>query len=46
MELNIVILTITAIASLLVGFLLTSTLLKKSIERKSEHIIKDAQAEA
>ncbi|HQH18121.1 MAG TPA: ribonuclease Y [Bacteroidales bacterium] len=41
-----VILTITAIASLLVGFLLTSTLLKKSIERKSEHIIKDAQAEA
>lgn len=48
MELNIDILTIaiTAIASLLVGFLLTSTLLKKSIERKSEHIIKDAQAEA
>ena len=48
MELNIDILTIaiTAVVSLLVGFLITSTLIKRSIERKSQHIIKDAQAEA
>jgi len=48
MELNndILIIVITAVVSLLVGFLITSTLVKKSIERKSQHIIKDAQAEA
>lgn len=48
MELNIDILTIaiTAVVSLLVGFLITSTLIKRSIERKNQHIIKEAQAEA
>ena len=37
---------ITAVVALSIGFLITSTLLKKAVERKSEHIIKDAQAEA
>lgn len=48
MESNIDILTIviTAVVSLLVGFLITSTLIKRSIERKSQHIIKEAQSEA
>lgn len=45
---QIIILTIviTAVVALSIGFLITSTLLKKAVERKSEHIVKDAQAEA
>jgi len=47
MGLNIILtIAITAVVALLIGFLITSTLIKKSIERKSQHIIKDAQAEA
>jgi ribonuclease Y len=43
---NILIIAITAVVSLVIGFLISNTLVKRSIERKSEHIIKDAQAEA
>jgi ribonuclease Y len=43
---NILICAISAVVSLVIGFLISNTLIKRSIERKSEHIIKDAQAEA
>jgi len=43
---NILIIAITAVVSLVIGFLISNTLVKRSIERKSEQIIKDAQAEA
>ncbi len=46
MDNNILIIAITAVVSLVVGFLISNTLVKRSIERKSDHIIKDAQAEA
>jgi len=46
MDNNILIIAITAVISLVVGFLISNTLIKRSIERKSQHIIKDAQAEA
>lgn len=48
MELNtdILIIAITAVVSLLVGFLITNLFIRKSILRKSQHIIKEAQGEA
>lgn len=48
MELNtdILIIAITAVVSLLVGFLITNVFIRKSIVRKNQHIIKEAQAEA
>lgn len=48
MELNtdILIIAITAVVSLLIGFLITNLFIRKSIVRKSQHIIKEAQAEA
>lgn len=45
-NMEILTIIITAVVSLLVGFLFTSTLIKKSIERKNRHTIKEAQAEA
>lgn len=47
-ELNndILIIAITAVVSLLVGFLITNFIIRRSIVRKSQHIIKEAQAEA
>ena len=50
MEINIELLaiaiTITAIVSLLAGYLITNTMIRKSIENKCQHIVKEAQAEA
>jgi ribonuclease Y len=49
MELNnnyILIIAIAAVVSLVIGILISNTLIKRSIERKGQHIIKDAQAEA
>ena len=43
---NILIIAITAVVSLVIGFLIPNSIVKRSIEKKSEHIIKDAQAEA
>jgi ribonucrease Y len=40
------IIAITAVVSLLAGFLITNLLIRRSIVRKSQHIIKEAQAEA
>jgi len=42
----IIAIVITAVVSLLAGFLITNTLIKKSIQEKNQHIIRDAQAEA
>ncbi|HNW98189.1 MAG TPA: ribonuclease Y [Bacteroidales bacterium] len=43
---NILVIAITAVVSLIVGFLITNFIIRKSIVRKSQHIIKEAQAEA
>ena len=43
---NILIIAITAVVSLVIGFLISNTIIKRSIETKSQHIIKEAQAEA
>lgn len=43
---DILIIAIAAVVSLLVGFLITNLFIRKSIVRKSQHIIKEAQAEA
>ncbi|MGD0712285.1 MAG: ribonuclease Y [Bacteroidales bacterium] len=40
------IIAIAAVVSLVIGILISNTLIKRSIERKGQHIIKDAQAEA
>ena len=36
-------LAITSITTLIIGYISASTLLRKSIERKSENILKDAK---
>ncbi len=46
MDMYIIAIVITAVVSLLAGFLITNTLIKKSIQEKNQHIIRDAQAEA
>lgn len=43
---DILIIAITAVVSLVLGFLITNFMIRKSIVRKSQHIIKEAQAEA
>jgi len=43
---DIMITVIMSVVSLLVGALVTSTILKKSIIKKSQHILKEAKAEA
>ncbi|NVO01512.1 MAG: ribonuclease Y [Bacteroidetes bacterium] len=43
---SIVILIIVAIVALIVGGLIASTLMKKTIVKKSEHLIKEAESEA
>ena len=43
---EIITIAITALVSVFVGYLITNFLIKKSIEHKNQHIIKEAQAEA
>ncbi|NTW34057.1 MAG: ribonuclease Y [Bacteroidetes bacterium] len=42
----IITIAITALVSVFLGYLITNLLIKKSIENKNQHIIKEAQAEA
>jgi ribonucrease Y len=43
---DILIIAIVAVVSLVLGFLITNLIIRRSIVRKSQHIIKEAQAEA
>lgn len=43
---TIIIIIISAVSGLVAGFLITSTLLRKAIEKKSEHLLKESRAKA